>query len=149
MLKHEVLIGILGSFLVLILTGFYVFKYQQLPKAYSNLITEQKITLTPAEVGNHKTVSDCWIIVNNNVYNVTNYISVHPGGSDRITAYCGQDATKAFETKGGSVSHSTKADRELNSLLIGSLGVVVSAQTIKNSENFVPRRVKEEEYDND
>lgn len=37
-------------------------------------------TYTMAEVSQHSTSTDCWLILSNGVYDVTPYISRHPGG---------------------------------------------------------------------
>ena len=34
---------------------------------------------TKEEVLEHKTINDCWIIIKNKVYNITNYLTIHPG----------------------------------------------------------------------
>ena len=76
---------------------------------------------TTAQVATHATRADCWIIVSGKVYSVSNYISMHPGGSMAITNVCGQDATTAFNTRGGTGSHSTSAKNTLGTLLLGNL----------------------------
>lgn len=81
----------------------------------------QSATYTQAQVAAHNTASDCWIIVSGNVYSVGSYISMHPGGQSRIINECGKDATQAFNTRGGTGSHSSSARATLNSFLIGSL----------------------------
>lgn len=50
-----------------------------------------------SEVRQHTSRKSCWIIVNNDVYDVTNFIDSHPGGPRFILNYGGRDATKAFE----------------------------------------------------
>lgn len=45
------------------------------------------------EVKKHVSRDDCWIVVNDNVYNVTKFLSKHPGGSKVINFYGGQNAT--------------------------------------------------------
>lgn len=41
--------------------------------------------------------TDCWIIVKNNVYNVTSYLKEHPGGIGAIVMNGGRDCTEDFE----------------------------------------------------
>ncbi len=43
----------------------------------------------------HSTYKSCWIIVNDYVYDVTNFIPQHPGGSDIISG-CGKDLSSLF-----------------------------------------------------
>jgi len=52
-------------------------------------------TYTMAEVSQHSTSTDCWLILSNGVYDVTPYISRHPGGN-AILKWCGRDATQMF-----------------------------------------------------
>lgn len=52
--------------------------------------------LTLAGVATHRTAKDCWTVVNGTVYDVTAWISRHPGGPAVITAMCGIDASAAF-----------------------------------------------------
>ena len=41
-----------------------------------------------------KTERDCrWLVIEGDVYNITNWAYKHPGGSKVITHYAGQDAT--------------------------------------------------------
>lgn len=53
--------------------------------------------LTYAEVGKHNSKTDCWVIIHGEVYNVTDFLKEHPGGSAIILKYAGKDATKAFD----------------------------------------------------
>lgn len=81
----------------------------------------QTQSYSAADVAKHNSNTDCWIIIENNVYNVTNFLNQHPGGADRITPYCGKDATQAFDTQGGEGSHSSTARNMREQYLIGSL----------------------------
>merc|ERR1712124_221386 len=53
--------------------------------------------LTAEEVSHHNTAEDCWVILNNKVYDVTNFLGDHPGGKKAIMVYAGKDATEEFE----------------------------------------------------
>lgn len=50
---------------------------------------------TLADVATHANSSDCWLVIEGAVYDVTAYIPQHPGGS-RILQGCGKDATDLF-----------------------------------------------------
>lgn len=79
------------------------------------------------EVARHATVQNCWIVVSAKVYDVTGFISQHPGGVSQITGWCGKEATNAFQTRGGgNKDHSQTAYAMLSSYLIGSVGQSVS-----------------------
>ncbi|KAF7166458.1 hypothetical protein CNMCM5623_000113 [Aspergillus felis] len=52
--------------------------------------------LSTKEVSKHKTPDDCWIVVDNKVWDVTDFVEEHPGGSSVILRYAGRDATKAY-----------------------------------------------------
>ena len=53
-------------------------------------------TYSPAEVATHNKESDCWVIVNGQVLDVTNFLKDHPGGKKAILIYAGRDATEEF-----------------------------------------------------
>ncbi len=55
--------------------------------------------ITVKQVKKHNTQTDCWSIVNGKVYNLTDWVSKHPGGSIRIIAMCGTNASKAFNAQ--------------------------------------------------
>jgi cytochrome b involved in lipid metabolism len=108
------------------------------------------VALTPAEIAKHNSANDCWIIVSNQVYNVTSYIPVHPGGPGRIIPYCGGDATVAFQTKGGQGQHSAQADAALAQLLLGPVnGQAASPNPPPANPNPVSPATGGDEYESD
>ncbi|PYH34394.1 FMN-dependent alpha-hydroxy acid dehydrogenase [Aspergillus neoniger CBS 115656] len=52
--------------------------------------------LSAQQISEHKTPDDCWIVVDNQVWDVTDFLEEHPGGSSIILKYAGRDATKAY-----------------------------------------------------
>lgn len=59
---------------------------------------------TKAHVAEHASEQSCWSIINNNVYDLTSYVSKHPGGKKNILKLCGHDGTALFEGKHGGES---------------------------------------------
>ena len=60
----------------------------------------------------HDSREDGWTVIYDKVYDVTGFLSLHPGGEDVILEYLGYDATLAFR----GVGHSKAAVRMLKRL---------------------------------
>ncbi len=58
--------------------------------------SSQPGTYTAAEVAKHNSSTSCYSIVDGGVYDLTGWISRHPGGQSAIKSMCGIDATDAF-----------------------------------------------------
>lgn len=90
--------------------------------------SDKKTTFTREQVATHNTKSDCWMIISDKVYNVTDFVSRHPGGNE-ILRGCGIDATTLFTERmtadgqkvGTGTPHSTSAQNQLKDFLIGNL----------------------------
>ena len=54
---------------------------------------------TMEKVRENNSASSCWSIINGNVYDLTKWISSHPGGRSAITGICGRDGTSTFNGK--------------------------------------------------
>ncbi|MEK7227984.1 MAG: cytochrome b5 domain-containing protein [Patescibacteria group bacterium] len=79
-------------------------------------ITTTSYTMTDVKL--HNVQSNCWTTVNGSVYDVTSWISQHPGGSAAIASMCGVDASSAFNGQHGGQSRPVS---ELASFKIGVL----------------------------
>ncbi|MBU0613211.1 cytochrome b5 domain-containing protein [Patescibacteria group bacterium] len=128
-MKQENVIGIIGTILIIGLVAYFSFDYfnnqQPVVSSDANLNESTTITntdmLTETNVARHSIVNDCWLIVNNKVYDVTNYLDSHPGGRSIIIPYCGKDATQGFANQGGQGSHSSFASSQLSAYIVGTL----------------------------
>lgn len=49
-----------------------------------------------ADVAKHNKADDCWVVVNGEVLDVTDFLADHPGGKKAILIYAGRDATEEF-----------------------------------------------------
>jgi hypothetical protein len=54
---------------------------------------------TMDKVRENNSASSCWSIISGNVYDLTKWISSHPGGRSAITGICGRDGTSTFNGK--------------------------------------------------
>mmetsp|Transcript_7010 Transcript_7010/g.7697 ORF Transcript_7010/g.7697 Transcript_7010/m.7697 type:complete len:125 (-) Transcript_7010:56-430(-) len=71
-------------------------QWMRLISKENNLTGVKRGPITKEEVKKHKTDEDCWIILNGNVYNVTEYLDYHPGGRPKLMMAAGKDATSLF-----------------------------------------------------
>lgn len=76
---------------------------------------EEKI-FSLKDVEKHNQISDAWIVLHKNVYNITDFIDSHPGG-DIIKYGIGKDATEMFKNAG----HGNDALEFMNHYKIGKL----------------------------
>lgn len=70
------------------------------------------------EVAIHATKEDCWTAIDGVVYDVTKFVSSHPGGEGSIISLCGKDGTDGFNGQHGS---DDQAKSKLKSFEIGVL----------------------------
>jgi len=53
--------------------------------------------ITKEEVAKHNNKDSCWVILNNQVLDVTKFLKDHPGGELAILTFAGKDATEEFD----------------------------------------------------
>ncbi|KAJ2979457.1 hypothetical protein NUW58_g7193 [Xylaria curta] len=52
-----------------------------------------------AEVAKHNKTDDCWVVINNNIWDVTDWLGKHPGGQQVIFDHAGGNASGAYNGK--------------------------------------------------
>ena len=78
----------------------------------------KKKSYTLEEVSKHREEGDCWIIINDRVYDVSVYMYKHPGGAYILQEFGGAiDATEQYEN----TMHSRNAKLALEKYFIGRL----------------------------
>ncbi|XP_023949956.2 cytochrome b5 [Bicyclus anynana] len=74
--------------------------------------------ISTAEVAKHNSKQNgVWMIIHDNVYDVTSFLEEHPGGEDTLLDAAGKEATQDFED----VGHSDDAIELMKKYLIGTL----------------------------
>jgi cytochrome b involved in lipid metabolism len=71
--------------------------------------------VTQAELAKHATYGDCWIVIKDQVVDVTTFLGEHPGGGDIIAEFAGRDATAAFNE----IGHSKLATDMIQQYVVG------------------------------
>lgn len=132
-------LGIIG--LILLFTGFGVIIFEGRPSEILEREAESALSNAPipsttptpsttpseqtngtsytiANVATHATKSDCWSAINGQVYDLTSFVSRHPGGAKRIENLCGIDGSDMFSRQH---KNSKRVQSTLVLLKIGSL----------------------------
>ena len=78
----------------------------------------KKITLEDLE--KHKGGENPWILIDGKVYDVTNFLTKHPGGKEILIKNSGKDSTKEFMD----IKHSEDAKKLLDTYFIGNLELI-------------------------
>ncbi|MFA6315058.1 MAG: cytochrome b5-like heme/steroid binding domain-containing protein [Candidatus Paceibacterota bacterium] len=126
-----------GAVIIIILIGIYlVFRTGDIPtdsaldtNNQNSSSTEQSVTqqsdiqeseYTLAIVSSHNTNQNCWMVIDNKVYDVTSYIASGQHNKD-ISKGCGIDATSMFDKE--RKHQDNKAQNLLSGLEIGTLKI--------------------------
>ncbi|XP_051024526.1 cytochrome b5 type B [Acomys russatus] len=69
------------------------------------------------EVAKRNSAEETWMVIHGRVYNITPFLSEHPGGEEVLLEQAGADATESFED----VGHSPDAREMLKQYYIGDV----------------------------
>ncbi|KAK1754696.1 FMN-dependent dehydrogenase-domain-containing protein [Echria macrotheca] len=56
------------------------------------------LEISPAELAAHNTPQSAWIAINSAVYDVTDFVRIHPGGASVLLGLAGRDGTDEYKT---------------------------------------------------
>ncbi|CAG9830563.1 unnamed protein product [Diabrotica balteata] len=82
-----------------------------------------------ADVKKHNDNKSTWIVIHNNVYDVTPFLNEHPGGEEVLLEQAGKEASEAFED----VGHSSDARELMVKYKVGE--VIESERTAVKAKN--------------
>jgi cytochrome b involved in lipid metabolism len=109
--------------LIVLVGGYFAYtswKEESDLEVYANNAVTSSVnsTYTMAQVSTHTTRTDCWMVIDGDVLNVSTFVDKHPGG-DRILEGCGKDASSYFH---GVPEHMKGIVKKIyQSLIIGKL----------------------------
>jgi len=94
--------------------------WQQKAQSNNLLATSTATADLFIQVSAHNKISDCWMVINGHIYDITNFFGQHPEGDQIMLKYCGKDGSTGFNTKDSLVAkaHSTIAQTLLKQYLI-------------------------------
>ena len=111
-MKTTILLAVL--FIIALAGGYYW--YESEAPTFGDQPEVSQDGYTMRDVSTHDTAQSCWSVIDGVVYDLTAWISDHPGGEAAILKLCGKDGTDAFQEE-----HS-RNDRAKNALDVLKLG---------------------------
>jgi len=91
---------------------------------------------TLTDVAQHNSKTDCWVVVNGEVLNVTNFLKDHPGGELAILTFAGKDASEEFNM----IHPPDVIPKYAPDAIIGVLGTGNAAATASLAKAVAPAR---------
>ncbi len=119
----KLIIGMLVVVVVASGTWLYFNTSTSSPRIANSISTTPSATTTSqtytlVDVAQHNSASSCWSTINGGVYDLTSWISRHPGGQQAILSLCGTDGSAAFNDQHGG---ERRPANELAGFQIGTL----------------------------
>lgn len=92
---------VLALLIMAFLAAFYILPDGE--DAVLPIVDNQSTTkvFTMSDMTTHNNDTSCYTAINGNVYDITKYLSIHPGGKSAIMRICGNDGTEVFTRKHG------------------------------------------------
>uniref|UniRef100_A0A7S1F5I2 (S)-2-hydroxy-acid oxidase n=1 Tax=Noctiluca scintillans TaxID=2966 RepID=A0A7S1F5I2_NOCSC len=73
----------------------------QVPSVVSSVAAQRTVTqtgkVTRRALNQHSSTNDCWVALHGRVYDLTDYLTEHPGGSAVLLRMAGKDGTESFQ----------------------------------------------------
>jgi cytochrome b involved in lipid metabolism len=116
--KYVYLLILIVGVLVIVIASYFASRPkadEKIPQALTSVIPKAP-TFAISEVAKHGNKQDCYIIVNDEVYDITKYFGKHPAGDRIMLEYCGQETSRAF-----AATHSNFAWNLLSDYYIGDI----------------------------
>ncbi|MCZ8343098.1 MAG: hypothetical protein O9301_08710 [Leptospira sp.] len=112
----KIIYNLTSAFFILSISVFLLYSDQTDKKSHRKFYRME-------EVIQHNSAQSCWIIIDNQVFDVTDYNKDHPTRLDVILKWCGKESSNAYNTKDrkNGRPHSKFAKQILPEFYIGDL----------------------------
>ncbi|CAD8126724.1 unnamed protein product [Paramecium sonneborni] len=108
--------------------------YAQLLKQRKQRIKNPYKAITWEELECHNTSDDAWIVIDDDVYDITDFLGQHPGGIKLLLDKAGDDASTFFHR----VGHSQSAHKIMGELQVGIIvGIKPKKKEKQQPTNYV------------
>src|SRR3989344_4463620 len=88
---------LIGIGLIVIVGGTVLLQRTEKPAPIPSAVTgDSAVIYSMEEVSKHKDATSCCVTISGNVYDLTGWIPLHPGGRAAILGLCGTDGTAAL-----------------------------------------------------
>lgn len=84
-------------------------------------VTPAVKTVTTSQLAANKSSGSCWVSYKKKVYNVSSYLSKHPGGRQELLNVCGQQIDSLSNGHSGGSFGSSKIQNILGDFFVGNL----------------------------
>lgn len=98
MRRSAIFVIIFTFFILFVFYSFFTYSQLQekTPTSTPSLELNSSNIIDISEISKHNQRNSCYLIIQNKVYDVSSYISQHPGGQGKIINKCGQEVTGVF-----------------------------------------------------
>lgn len=97
---------------------------------------KQRRYFSSADVSAHDEVKDCWITISGKIYDLTDFITLHPGGETNISWHAGTDGTQIFMDQGHSIKHLETLEKYLIGYLDDSTSSKPGRRSLSGSHSL-------------
>jgi cytochrome b involved in lipid metabolism len=120
-MKFIKVLGIIAAVLILLIAaGIGLYRYNNQPVSIENTTVPSTGKITLAQLQANKNNISCWSSVQGKVYDLTKYVSKHPGGAELFNG-CGKEIDSLFPKHPGGRFDSDSNLKKIQEYYIGEL----------------------------